>query len=126
MRLTVKFFRFTGLFLIGLIFISNNLKAQTILFSEDFNSGYSSWAITSSGNATQTWDSTSSHYGFDFDGTPYMICYDWSGMTTSEILTSPSFSTSSASSSVYLQYDFNFLYQSTTLEGHVDVYDGST
>ncbi|MBN2728333.1 MAG: T9SS type A sorting domain-containing protein [Bacteroidales bacterium] len=104
----------------------NFANAQTIHFQEDFNAGLpATWTVTSSGNATQTWDSTSSYYSFDFDGTKFMLVYDWSGLATNEILTGPSFN-AATTNPLYLCYDFRFLYQSTALEGYVDVFDGSS
>lgn len=104
----------------------NFANAQTIHFQEDFNTGLpATWTVTPSGNATQTWDSTSIYYSFSFDATKYMIVYDWNGLITNEILTSPAFNATSAGDPVLLIYDFKFLYQSTVLQGFVDVYDGS-
>jgi hypothetical protein len=104
----------------------NFANAQTIHFQEDFNTGLpATWTVTPSGNATQTWDSTSIYYSFSFDATKFMIVYDWNGLITNEILTSPAFNATSSGDPVLLIYDFKFLYQSTVLQGFVDVYDGS-
>ncbi len=111
---------------ITVFMMSTVINAQTVLFQEDFNLGLPvNWMTTFSGNATGTWDTTSSHYGFDFDSTPFMKCYDWNGLVTNEVIESPFFS-DMGNSFIYLQYDFQFLYQSTALEGFVDVFNGLT
>ncbi len=111
-----------------LLFIAFSLfvtgQAQTIVYQEDFNSGISSWSVYSSGTATQSWDTTSTHYAFSFDGTPFIITYDWSGITMVEEISSPTFN-AATSNPLFLTYEFSFMYQSTALQGLVDVYDGS-
>lgn len=108
-----------------IVLFNTTLNAQTVLFQEDFNLGLpAGWTTIASGDATGTWDTTSDFYGFNFDSSPFMLCYDWSGLATNEELTGPSFSSVSFSN-IYLHYDYQFLSQSATLEGFVDVYDGA-
>ena len=117
---------FLLIFVSCFLFLGYN-SAQTVIFQEDFNSGLpGTWSVTASGNATHTWDTTSSYYSFSFDATKFMLAYDWNGLTTNEILSSPSFDASTSGDPVILTYDFRFSYQSTSLEGYVDVFDGAT
>ena len=102
----------------------SSAMSQTTVFEENFNGGISSWSVFSSGTASQTWDTTSAHYAFSFDGSPFLITYDWSGITIYEEIASPYFN-ASTTSPLFLTYDFNFMYQSTAAQGTVDVYDGA-
>jgi hypothetical protein len=109
-----------------LILLSLPATAQLVHLSENFDTTdfRPGWTVDSTGDAWKTWHIVEDLYGFIDIDSNIAIVYDYSGNAFDEKLISPT-QNITGYHSLYLVYDWIFMFQSTASKGLVEVFDGS-